>query len=493
SEDDLTHKLVDVIRINQRLRENIDAGAPQLIIEDLWDLLQYHVTTYFDNESSGIPPARHRSGRALKTVAQRLKGKEGRFRYNLTGKRVNFAGRTVVSPDCFLGINQVGIPERVAQELTVPESVTEYNIDVLRKIVLNEEYPKANYVIRPDKLKKKITELTREVIAEELEEGYVVERQLVEGDVVLFNRQPSLHRVSMMAHEVKVTPNKTFSFNTFVCPAYNADFDGDEMNLHVPQTVEAQVEARELLLVENQIISPRYGKPIIAADEDPVAGGFILTRSVKEYTREEAMHYSFLTGAKTLPKPDRGEKYSGKLLFSQLLPPGIDIEFTNGFCEKCEECKKENCKNDAFVSIKDSLLVSGAIDEFAIGVRKGALLDSICKYIGAKEAREFLDKFMKLSNTILAQEGLTVSSSDYDLSDRIKEKIKEMTVDAENQINQIVSEYKSGIMESIPGMTEEESFDMRILQVTGNLKKKVEGFVGDSLFTFKSESKDSIH
>ncbi|MBI4415923.1 MAG: DNA-directed RNA polymerase subunit A', partial [Euryarchaeota archaeon] len=120
SEDDLTHKLVDVLRINQRLRENRDAGAPQLIVEDLWELLQYHVTTYFDNQTSGIPPARHRSGRPLKTLVQRLKGKEGRFRSNLSGKRVNFSARTVISPDPVLSINEVGVPVEAARELTVP-------------------------------------------------------------------------------------------------------------------------------------------------------------------------------------------------------------------------------------------------------------------------------------------------------------------------------------------------------------------------------------
>src|SRR5213083_1933022 len=114
TEDDLTHKLVDVLRINQRLRENRDAGAPQLIVEDLWELLRYHVTTYFDNQTSGIPPARHRSGRPLKTLVQRLKGKEGRFRSNLSGKRVNFSARTVISPDPILSINEVGVPVEAA-------------------------------------------------------------------------------------------------------------------------------------------------------------------------------------------------------------------------------------------------------------------------------------------------------------------------------------------------------------------------------------------
>ena len=117
SEDDLTHKLVDIIRINQRLKENMEAGAPTLIIQDLSELLQYHVTTYFNNEASGIPPARHRCGRALKTLSQRLKGKEGRFRSNLSGKRVDFSARTVISPDPNLDINEVGVPGDVAMRL----------------------------------------------------------------------------------------------------------------------------------------------------------------------------------------------------------------------------------------------------------------------------------------------------------------------------------------------------------------------------------------
>ena len=135
SEDDLTHKLVDIIRINQRLQDNRESGAPQLIVEDLWELLQYHVTTYFDNEVSGIPPARHRSGRALRTITQRLKGKEGRFRSNLSGKRVDFSARTVISPDPLLSINQVGVPKEIAEILTVPEKVTEFNIEEMKEMV----------------------------------------------------------------------------------------------------------------------------------------------------------------------------------------------------------------------------------------------------------------------------------------------------------------------------------------------------------------------
>ncbi|HID71141.1 MAG TPA: DNA-directed RNA polymerase subunit A', partial [Thermoplasmata archaeon] len=255
SEDDLTHKLVDIIRINRRLQDNRDAGAPQLIIEDLWELLQYHVTTYFDNQTAGIPPARHRSGRPLKTLSQRLKGKEGRFRSNLSGKRVNFSARTVITPDPFLSLNEVGVPIRAARELTVPIRVTKYNLEEMRKLILRvpkekdendiKNYePCVSYIIRPDGRRVKISEKNAQEWAENIKPGFKVERHLKDGDIVLFNRQPSLHRMSMMAHEVRVMPNKTFRFNLCACPPYNADFDGDEMNLHVLQSEEAQAEAK---------------------------------------------------------------------------------------------------------------------------------------------------------------------------------------------------------------------------------------------------------
>ena len=135
SEDDLTHKLGDIIRINQRLFENINAGAPEIIIEDLWDLMQYHITTFFDNNVAQLPPARHRSGQPLKTLTERIKSKEGRIRHNLAGKRTNFSARTVISPDPMIGLNEVGVPSIIAMKLTIPEKVTSWNAEYLKKFV----------------------------------------------------------------------------------------------------------------------------------------------------------------------------------------------------------------------------------------------------------------------------------------------------------------------------------------------------------------------
>ena len=227
SEDDLTHKLVDIIRINQRFMENREAGAPQLIIEDLWELLQYHVTTFMDNEISGTPPARHRSGRPLKTLSQRLKGKEGRFRGSLSGKRVNFSARTVISPDPTLSLNEVGVPDRVASEMTQTMNVNERNLADARRYVANgpEQHPGANYVTRPDGRRLKVTEKNCQELAEKIEPGWEVARHLIDGDIVIFNRQPSLHRMSIMAHEVVVMPYKTFRLNTTVCVAGDTRVD----------------------------------------------------------------------------------------------------------------------------------------------------------------------------------------------------------------------------------------------------------------------------
>ncbi|MCK4434955.1 DNA-directed RNA polymerase subunit A'/A'', partial [Candidatus Bathyarchaeota archaeon] len=299
SEDDLTHKLVDIIRINQRLRENMDAGAPTLIIQDLSELLQYHVTTYYNNEASGIPPARHRSGRALKTLSQRLKGKEGRFRSNLSGKRVDFSARTVISPDPNLDINDVGVPLEIAIRLSVPEKITEWNIEEMRKLVINgpEVYPGALYIIRHDGKRIRLEfVIDREKVAEALETGFIVERHLRNGDIAIFNRQPSLHRMSIMAHQVHVLPYKTFRLHLCVCPPYNADFDGDEMNLHIPQSQEAQTEARLLMQVQDQILSPRFGGPIIGAIRDFITASYLLTRKSNYLTKDEVSRLLIATG-----------------------------------------------------------------------------------------------------------------------------------------------------------------------------------------------------
>ncbi len=467
SEDDLTHKLVDIIRINQRLADNISAGAPQLIIEDLWDLLQYHVTTYFNNNVSGIPPAKHRSGRALKTLYQRLKGKEGRFRYYLSGKRVNFSARTVITPDPNIKIEEVGVPQQIAEELTVPVTVTEWNIDKLKKMVLSDKYPRVKYVISPEGRKKIITEFNKEEVAEELAPGYVVERQLLDGDVVVFNRQPSLHRMSMMGHLVRVMPGKTFRLNDAAARPYNADFDGDEMNLHVPQTEEARQEVEELMLIPKNIISVRHGEAIMGANLEQVTGTYLLTKGNRKFDRKTAMRLLGRIGIKDLPKK---ETFTGKEIFSMLLPDDLNVEYIGKTCKKCATCEKEKCPFEAYIKIKDGKLVAGAVE--GAGVKSpGHIIKEIYHKHGPQAAADFINNLTVLALHVISEIGFTTSLEEGDLPEEILKEIKKVADKAEKEVDKLIEKYKQGQLPEVPGKTPEEVLEDLIMAELSKARK----------------------
>ena len=584
SEDDLTHKLVDILRINQRLVENMEAGAPQLIVEDLWDLLQYHVTTYFDNEASGVPPSKHRSGRPLKTLTQRLKGKEGRFRSNLSGKRVNFSARTVISPDPNISINEVGVPEMIAKEVTVPAYVNDWNIDEIRTYVENgpDVHPGANYMISESGNRRKINEDTKEYILENLKPGDIVERHLKDGDMVLFNRQPSLHRMSMMAHEVRVLPYKTFRLNLCVCPPYNADFDGDEMNMHVFQTDESRAEAKSLMRVQEHILSPRFGGPIIGAIHDHISGAYLLTRKSMKFTEEQALQIvrkshlaipekdgdKWLLKAESEESPEiereiakktknvrgtkadkeaylntldltedeiakrlkankwtddeketiksiaqkriadeitakysstdddtnvdsliiknEGDEWTGKELFSLLLPNDLNLTYKAEICTKCGQCDRiikeapssddvdydRLCPIDAYVRIKNGILKQGVIDEKAYGSMSGQILDKIVKEYGPGRAKEFLDRSTDLAICGIMVTGITTSLNDEEIPEEAQARINEHLQTSEEKVDRLIDAYNEGFLDALPGRSLEETLEMRIMQVLGGARDK---------------------
>jgi DNA-directed RNA polymerase subunit A' len=493
SEDDLTHKLVDIIRINQRLKENMEAGAPTLIIQDLSELLQYHVTTYFNNEASGIPPARHRSGRALKTLSQRLKGKEGRFRSNLSGKRVDFSARTVISPDPNLDINEVGVPSDVAMRLSVPEKITAWNIEEMKKLVINgpEKYPGALYIIRPDGKRIRLEFVVdRGKIAEAVEFGFVVERHLKNGDIAIFNRQPSLHRMSIMAHHVRVLPYKTFRLHLCVCPPYNADFDGDEMNLHVPQSEEARTEALLLMQVQDQILSPRFGGPIIGAIRDFITGAYFFTRRSNTLTKVEVNRLLTATGYNgPLPEPKIKEPqplWSGKQIFSLFLPKTLNYVLKANICQGCTKCEEEECKYDAYVVVKNGELVSGIIDRRSIGAEQSeSLLHRIIKDYGTQAGREFLNKITRLLKLFITMRGFTYTYDQLVLSPKAENKIKKTMERIQKKIDDHIENFRNGTLPRLPGQTLEESFEIYVMHELATARDEA-GKIADQDFTLEN-------
>jgi DNA-directed RNA polymerase II subunit RPB1 len=264
SEDDLTHQLVNVIKANLALKQAIINGEPNIIVEQFEQSLQHNVAAFMDNELRGFPQVTQRSGRPLKTIAQRLKGKEGRIRGNLMGKRVDFSARTVITADPNLGVEQVGVPRSVAMNLTVPERVTAFNMAELSALVANGPmtHPGAKHIIRSDgtRIDLRYVKNKSDLL---LAQGWIVERHLRDGDVVLFNRQPSLHKMSIMGHRAKVLDWSTFRLNLSCTAPYNADFDGDEMNLHVPQSLPARAEAELMMLSPRVIVSGQSNRPVM--------------------------------------------------------------------------------------------------------------------------------------------------------------------------------------------------------------------------------------
>lgn len=478
SEDDLTHKLGDIVRINQRLFENINAGAPEIIVEDLWDLLQYHITTFFDNEVAQLPPARHRSGQPLKTLSSRIKSKEGRIRHNLAGKRTNFSARTVISPDPMIGLHEVGVPFVVAMKLTVPEVVQPWNMEYLKKFVQRgpKEYPGANYIVRPDGRRKKITDEMKEQLLEELQPGYFVERHLLDGDVAIFNRQPSLHRMSMMCHRVRVLPNKTFRLNPAVCVPYNADFDGDEMNLHIPQTEEARAEAEILMQVNTQLLSPRYGLSIIGCVQDAISGNYMLTKYMK-MTRQEAVELLLSARILDVGRMPKKEIVTGKEIFSVILPPDFTFE---GRTRVYTNDEKKDKINDAIVTIKNGKLVSGVMDKANLGEGSGLMLKNLHQQYGAEQTLEILGKIFRLGIESLLKFGFSTVISDTDLPDESRNKIREILDSAYTTVDEFIDTYRQGKLDALPGRTVEETLELKILERLNNARNETGSIVSQN-------------
>ncbi len=349
-----------------------------------------------DNEIQGQATHKHKSGKPLKAIRARLRGKEGRLRGNLMGKRVDFSSRSVITPDPILQLDQLGVPYAIAINLTVPETVTTENIDEMRRLVENGPniWPGAKYIHRPDGQHFDISQLKNRSDSH-LEPGYKVERHLRNNDYVIFNRQPSLHKMSLMGHRVKVLPYSTFRLNLSVTTPYNADFDGDEMNMHVPQSYETMAEVKEIMAVPNQIVSPKDNKPVMGIVQDALLGVMLFTRRDTFIEKELVMNLLMWAGYEEdkfpqpciiKPKP----LWSGKQIFSLIIPK-INME---------KGSNSIDVKDDSIL-IKNGELLTGILTKGTIGSSSGGMIHIIWKEKGPFETKEFMSKTQLLINNWL--------------------------------------------------------------------------------------------
>ena len=416
-EDDLTYRLIQIMRSNDRLEKTLREDRPPHIVEDQKEHLQNAVTGYINHTKVGNPK-RKASKREYTSLQVRLQGKEGRVRGNMMGKRCDFTGRSVITGDDNLRMDEVGIPISVAKKLTVPVKVTAYNKSALQDMLVVNNSP-IKFVIRPNGSRVDLSFVRRKGIT--LEVGWTVERMLSDGDVVLFNRQPSLHKMSIMAHYVKVLPYSTFRMNLSCTTPYNADFDGDEMNIHVPQTVEARAEAENIMAVKYQIVSPQSNRPVMSVIQDTMVGAYLLSADEVRLTEYEMMYC-----VNSMPGWDGQfiyqEEYTGKDLISYTLP---NISWS----------KKG-------VVIDKGCLVSGRLTKKVLGRSDGSLVHVIYNDCGPEETILFINRLQCMVHKFLAMRGFSVGIGDMMPSVSVQAEIQsafldiEKNGDTEHKINQ---------------------------------------------------------
>ncbi|KAI0311763.1 beta and beta-prime subunits of DNA dependent RNA-polymerase [Amylostereum chailletii] len=460
SEDDLTYKLGEIIKASANVRKSEQEGSPAHIITEFEQLLQFHVATYMDNDIAGIPQALQKSGRPVKAIRARLKGKEGRLRGNLMGKRVDFSARTVITGDPNLELDEVGVPKSIAMTLTYPERVTPYNISYLQELVRNgpTAYPGARYVVRDtgERIDLRYNKRTDAF----LQYGWIVERHLKDGDFVLFNRQPSLHKMSMMSHRVHIMPYSTFRLNLSVTPPYNADFDGDEMNMHVPQSEETRAELSQIAWVPRQIISPQANKPVMGIVQDTLCGvrKFTLRDCFLEWNQVQNILLwvpdwdgSIPTPAIIKPKP----LWTGKQILSMVIPRGINIF-------RSPDPKSSNPVFDDGMLIENGEIIFGIVEKKTVGASQGGLVHVVFREKGPEATRTLFTGLQTVVNYWLFHNGFSIGIGDTIADRKTMGYITDTIAKHKTKVQEIIEDATHDRLKASPGMTIRESFEKAV-------------------------------
>jgi len=418
-ENSLTLKISDIITSNKRVRQQMEketiSNELSTYNQDIFNLLQYNVATYFDNESTSMPRTEFKTGgRATKSISDRIKGKAGRVRSNLMGKRVDFSARSVITSDPYIDIDMVGIPKKIAMELTIPEEVTPYNIKYLTGLVKNgrDNYPGANFVLRVNfrdgKQEIQKIDLKYRKKSIRLNYGDTVERHSVDGDYVLFNRQPTLHKPSMMGHKIQVIDNddlNTFRMSVSVCKPYNADFDGDEMNIHLAQSIQARNELKLIANVQYQIVSAKDSSPIIGCQQDTLSGAYLLTEPSVRLKGWEVANILCNTTSDIKMSIDMDKEYTGHEVFSFIIPEGINM--------------------NAGIVIKNGKLISGHLNKAALSFAKNSIIHFIWDKYGPNKTRRFIDDAQRLVLNYLLLRGETMGFNDCMIDDKMFNQVEQ--------------------------------------------------------------------
>ena len=453
-----------VINRNNRLKKLIELGAPSIIIQNEKRMLQEAVDALFDNGRRGRSVT-GAGNRALKSLSSMLKGKQGRFRQNLLGKRVDYSGRSVIVVGPDLKMYQCGIPKEMALELFKPHVI---NGLVSKEIANNIKSAKKMI----DNMDPKVWDVVEEVIKEH---------------PVMLNRAPTLHRLGIQAFEPKLVSGKAIRLHPLVTTAFNADFDGDQMAVHVPLSEEAKAEARILMLGANNILSPKDGKPIVTPSQDMILGNYYITmdkpglpnegrafknsnEAIMAYTRREiTLHTRILVPVNSFKHKvfldSNKDKYLmttvGKLIFNEILPDSFPYinEPTDENIEKCTPSKY-------FIAYGDDVLEKIKEIPKADAFKKSTLekiIAQMFKKYRTTETSIMLDKLKDQGFKYSTFSGLTISAFDV-----VASKQKDEIIEKSNaEVKKINKQYQRGLI------TNQERFEL-VIDVWARAKKEIE-------------------
>ena len=464
SEDDISHILVNIIKANKTLQEKLQENASSNIIDDWHTVLQYYVATQVDNKIPGVASVAQRSGRPLKSIKERLNGKGGRVRGNLMGKRVDFSARSVITPDPNLSIRELGIPLKVAKNITKPVTVNKNNKKFLLRLVRNgpDEWPGAK--ILEKKNGEQITLRYADRLNIQLENGDIVHRHMMDGDGVLFNRQPTLHRMSMMCHiAVIMHKGDTFRMNVADTKPYNADFDGDEMNLHMPQDEESEAELKGLAAVPYQIVSPANNSSIIGIFQDSMLGAYRFTRPDIKFNQLQAMNLLMSFNKINTDTLKDKKEISNFDILTQIMPP-LTMKYGNKyFADSGEDFKKSN----HVIEIVGGKYERGQMEKGVLGGSNG-LLQRICNYFGNMASANFVDDLQNVITEYMKTSAFSVGISDLIADKSTNEKIAQTITKKKQEVKNLIDQTHLGIFENKTGKTNEQEFETQVTSVLNN-------------------------
>ena len=460
SEDDLSHILVNIIKTNKTLQEKIQNNAPANVIEDWTTVLQYYVATQVDNKIPGVASVAQRSGRPLKSIKDRLNGKGGRMRSNLMAKRVDYSARSVIGAEPNLSIKQLGIPMKIAKNLTKPVTVNSLNRAFLTKLVRNgpDIWPGAK--ILEKKFGESITLRYVDRDSVVLEDGDIVHRHMMDGDPILFNRQPTLHRMSMMCHIARVMKyGDTFRMNVGTTKPYNADYDGDEMNLHMPQDPESEAELKNLAAVPYQIISPANNTSIIGIFQDSMLGCYQFTRKNVNFTQREAMNLLMMfNGVNENELLKKGDTVTSFDILSQIMPP-LSLKYkTKAYKDDKTEAENYN----SVLEIKNGQYIRGQIDKGVVGAGTKGLIHRTCNDFGNMASAKLIDDLQNIVTEYMKMSGFSVGISDLISDKATNDAIIEVITKKKGDVKNIIEQTQIGIFENNTGKTNEEEFETQV-------------------------------